>query len=279
MPAAVLAFSFVPLLADAGVGAPFLFHGLWRAGLAAGGLVFLAGFYPEPAFRLRSWSTLFRRSFRPSAFLCFIGSFQFLLFTLSLRAGVDASLAAVLLEAWPLLAIIVAGRLFRSEGRYGRSLLFPLLLAACLWLLSPLAGWQLFGADGFSFPGSLWGIGLAFSASLAGVLESSFNLRWGADAARTQTGSGDEIFFCVAGLTAVAALSAPVHLGLSLLAGEPGISFSRGLAGLLGGLAVQAAGSILYRIALLRTRRLETISLGYLIPFLSLLWLAVLPVP
>ena len=287
---AVGGFSVIPLVIGLGDGRenPLLFNAGWRFGVLLGCLSFLS-FGNLPLLRnLEVWKLLWRRMFSWAMLFVIFGSFQFALFTWSTRF-IDISVAAVLLETWPILLILLTGRLFRSERRFDgtSSNVFGFVIAGLLGFVfvtvSHSAGPEVFsGFGGVSLIGLAAGVLLAVSAAGAGALEAAFNLRWGVDSSRELVSSagGDrdyqslDLFFVVLALAVASAVSFPIHVVVGLVGGE--MITGRGLAiAVLGGGFVQALSSIVYRMAALKTSNLGINALGYAIPVLSLIWLAI----
>ena len=287
---AVGGFSVIPLVIGLGEGRenPLLFNAGWRFGVLLGCLSFLSFGNLPLLCNLEVWKLLWRRMFSWAMLFVIFGSFQFALFTWSTRF-IDISVAAVLLETWPILLILLTGRLFRSERRFDgtSSNVFGFVIAGLLGFVfvtvSHSAGPELFsGFGGVSLIGLAAGVLLAVSAAGAGALEAAFNLRWGVDSSRELVSSagGDrdykslDLFFVVLALAAASAVSFPIHVAAGLVGGE--MITGRGLVvAVLGGGFVQALSSIVYRMAALKTSNLGINALGYAIPVLSLIWLAV----
>ena len=215
-----------------------------------------------------------------------VGSFQFVLFTWSTRF-IDISMAAVLLETWPILLIVLTGRLFRRERRFdGTSsnvLGFVVVgLAGFVFVTaSQSADLELLVApEGLSLAGLALGVLLAMLAAGTGALEAAFNLRWGVDSSRefsihtgvSQRDGELDLFFVIIAFAIASAVSFPVHVVAGFLVGEA-IDGQGLVIGIIGGGFVQAFSSIFYRKAALSTDNLGINALGYAIPILSLMWL------
>ena len=287
---AVGGFSVIPLVIGLGDGRenPLLFNAGWRFGVLLGCLSFLS-FGNLPLLRdLEVWKLLWRRMFSWAMFFVIVGGFQFALFTWSTRF-IDISVAAVLLETWPILLILLTGRLFRREGRFGgtSSNVFGFVVAGLVGFVFVTASHSadpelLSGFGGVSLIGLVPGVLFAVSAAGAGALEAAFNLRWGVDSSRELVSSARgvrdyqslDLFFVVLALAVASAVSFPIHAAAGLIGGETITGWSLAIA-VLGGGFVQALSSIVYRMAALKTSNLGINALGYAIPVLSLIWLAI----
>ena len=116
---AVGGFSLIPLVVGWGDGRenPLLFNAGWRAGVVLGCLFFLLSGNMALTRSRAVWRHVRQRTLGWPMLFVVVGSFQFALFTWSTRF-MDISMAAVLLETWPILLIVLTGRLFRRERRF-----------------------------------------------------------------------------------------------------------------------------------------------------------------
>ena len=290
MLAAVMGFSFIPVVIGVGTGAenPFLFNMGWRLGVLAGCLSFLGFRYRPLLFDRRIAALSWRRIFTRPMLLVIFGSFQFAIFTWSTRF-IDISLAAVLLETWPIILIVLTARLFRTDNRFRRTsrTVYLLVIIGFIGFVFAMAS----QSTGFTPTMNLEntaiitivvGTVLAIAAAGAGAVEAAFNFRWGSDLSRELLGTGRieqeerqiDLFFVVVAFAIGSAVSAPMHAAAGLLTGES-ITVSVFITAIVVGGFVQAISSIFYRVAILRTDNLGINALGYTIPVFSLLWLAI----
>ena len=285
---AVGGFSLIPLVVGWGDGRenPFLFNAGWRAGVVLGCLfVLLSGNMGLTRSRA-VWRYVWQRMPCWPMLFVVVGSFQFALFTWSTRF-IDISMAAVFLETWPILLIVLTGRLFRRERRFdGTSsnvLVFVVVgLAGFVFVTASQSADLEFlvGPEGLSLAGLALGVFLAMLAAGTGALEAAFNLRWGVDSSRefsTHTAvsprDGElDLFFVIVAFAIASAVSFPVHVVAGFLVGEA-IDGQGLVIGVIGGGFVQVFSSIFYRKAVLSTDNLGINALGYAIPILSLMWL------
>ena len=232
------------------------------------------------------WRYVWQRTLGWPMLFVVVGSFQFALFTWSTRF-IDISMAAVLLETWPILLIVLTGRLFRRERRFdgtsSKVLGFVVVgLAGFVFVTaSQSADLELLvGPLGLSLAGLALGVLLAMLAAGTGALEVAFNLRWGVDSSRefsrptgvSQRDGEFDLFFVVIAFAIASAVSFPVHVVAGFLVGEE-IDGQGLVIGVIGGGFVQAFSSIFYRKAALSTDNLGINAMGYAIPLLSLMWL------
>ena len=234
------------------------------------------------------WGLIRRRMFSWAMLFVILGSFQFALFTWSTRF-IDISVASILLETWPILIIVLTGQLFRREGRFDRTSrgVFGFVIVGLVGFAF-VTGSQsadfadLFGREGMALISLAPGVLLAMLAAGAGALEAAFNLRWGVDSGRelsihesdAQRGGELDLFFVVIAFAIANAISFPIHVAAGFLTGEAIIG--EGLViSVVGGGLVQAFSSLVYRVAILKTNNLGINALGYAVPVLSLVWLAI----
>ena len=287
---AVIGFSLIPLVVARGDGAsnPFVFNAGWRFGVVLGCILILAIGYRPQLLNRQIWGVIKGRIFSWTILFTFLGSFQFALFTISARY-IDISIAAVLLETWPILSILLTKKLFEGEKRFDRTSVATILLAALGFVgflfvaasqyVNLEALIQLDGITKFTF---ILGIGLALSAAVAGAVESASNFRWGTAASKeslvikgipSKTDSLD-LFFVILAFAFVSVISAPVHFVSGIVSGET-VVFKALAVAIIGGGIFQAFSSVAYRVAILKTDDLGINALGYAISILSLVWLAI----
>ena len=289
MLAAVGGFSVIPLVIGWGDGReyPLLFNAGWRFGVVLGCLFFLLCGNVRFLLDRRIWRLVRLRVLSWAMLLVVIGSFQFALFTWSTQF-IDISMAAVLLETWPILLIVLTGRLFRNERRFDgtSSNVFGFAIVGLVGFAFVTASQSPHVAEfvvlkGVSVISLALGVLLVVLAAGAGALEAAFNLRWGVDSAcELSAYMGDskksdalDLFFVVIAFAIASTVSFPIHVAAGFLRGET--ITGEGLAiSVLGGGFIQALSSITYRVAILKTSDLGINALGYATPVFSLAWLA-----
>ena len=289
MLAAVVGFSFIPLVIDIGGGAqsPFLFNTAWRLGVVAGCLCFLGIGHWSLLFDRQIAALSWRRIFSWTMLFAVFGNFQFAIFTWSTRF-IDIALAAVLLETWPIFLILLTGWLFKVDNRFRRPdyTVYILVAMGFVGFVFAVASQStslmtLWSVNNLSILTVAIGAVLAVFAAWAGALEAAFNFRWGSSLSQELVILGRlekvnprvDLFSVVFAFAIASTISTPIHAAAGLLTGE---SITLGVfmtAVGIGGF-VQAMSSISYRASILRTDNLGINAMGYAIPILSLFWLA-----
>ena len=256
MMAAVLGFSFVPLVIVGGGGgdSPFLTNLLLRVGLVAGYFAYLAGFCRSLVRSPEFWSSgacrilMLRRrcNWRRISYLAIIlavvGNFDVALFGLSTKFT-DVSVIAVLFETWPIFYILITVRILNArvlghvgegDGPVGTNRwhsIFILVFIAFAGLV------LVFGSQG-QRPGMggvahLFGwdqtpaVAVVLCAALLGSFPA-FSFRWGIDLSRElshlfpeEGDSGSLRLCCITVATMMANLvSMPFSIGIGVLSGE-----------------------------------------------------------
>ncbi len=285
MLAAVSAWSLVPLLLARGGGLenPFLFNTAWRTGVALSAL-WVAWLFFRPAFLNCSlWRAVRPRLAHPGLPMGVLNSLQYAVFAWSLRY-VDVSIAAVLLESWPILLVIFLYRLMPGDfpRRRLRDLLPMLALGfagAVLVVASRPGGLR--PGNGLSLELAA-GVFLAVLASVLGALDA-FTFRWGRDLAgdlldgREEFSGFDRTGLTLLGSVVAYSLASLPGAALSCVVGlARGEFLTPGMVawGMAGGLTLQGVGNFLFRRANLDTANPGVNALGYLTPALSLMVLA-----
>lgn len=282
---AVLFFSFMPLVfARSGAAeSPFLFNAIWRLGVALGCLIVLLSFYRAVLLNRAVRLTIVKSVVSWAMFWSIFSTINQGLFSWSLRF-IDVSIATVLWEMWPILLIALMSRLFPLGG-YRKNIIgiFPFLAVAAIGL-----GFAVLSQTGeFSFGGGTWldlgkGVALVLLAALA-VSFSAFTFRWGQDLADKipqgalvvgRSKGSLALFGTIAGYTVASVFGAVLTAGIGFVGGET-ISVDTLLAGFAGGLVLLTAADILFRKANLTTDNLGVNALGFAIPVVGLVWLAI----
>ena len=282
---AVLFFSFVPLVfARSGAAeSPFLFNAIWRLGVTLGCLIVLLVFYRAALLNRAVQLTIVKNVVSWGMFWSVFSVMNQSLFALSLRF-IDVSIATVLWEMWPILLIALMARLFPLGG-YRKNIIdiFPFLAVAAIGL-----GFAVLSQTGeFSFGDGnrldlVKGVALVLLAALA-VSLTAYTFQWGQDLADKMPqgevvgghSNGSLVLFgTIAGYTIASVFSAVLTAGIGFVGGET-ISVDTLLAGFAGGLVLLTVADILFRKANLTTNNLGVNALGFTIPVVSLLWLAI----
>ena len=305
----VICFSFWAITIDASGGniSPFYFNAFWSIGVVAGCIVFLIKNYHPILFNSSAIRSA-RKMAISWAMLWAIGnSTAVTLFTLSTKF-IDVSIAAVLLETWPIIFILSMSTSFHQRRRYRKNLHSILPLAAIALLgfafvtISETGGLRV-GGD--SSTDLILGISLVVLAAVFSGIGASSVFNWGveladklpSEAKKGRTNTSLVFFGTVLGFGVSYVVAAAINLILAVsplnqLVGIPinetmglGITINLGdtlalripiiIVGIFCGLVFDAGGSILLRASNLTTDNLGINALGYGIPIFSLVWLAI----
>ena len=287
MLAAVLAWSIVPLVfaRSGGIESPFLFNAAWRLGIAVSGLLIFWVFFRPIILNRLVWTTIRRHLLRWAMLLAVLNSFQYALFSWATRF-IDVSIAAVLLELWPIMVILFMARLLTAQRGYRKNItsILPLLAVAFAGLgfvvASQAGGFQIGGNSASTM---IKGFSLALAAAIVGALDA-VTFRWGQDVAdQLQKDGMIADTFDLGNLTlfgsivAYAITSIPgtvISSGIGIARGET-ISLGVVVIGVAGGVILHGTGNFLFRRANLNTTNLGVNALGYLTPAISLILLAI----
>ena len=285
MVAAVVSWSTIPAIFKLanGSGSPFLFTSIWLAAEA-----FVLG----AALAMSRHKLLLRPEVAGSVISMFgtrlmMGSFAgqmgFPLFALGLVL-VDASIAAVLYETWPIFLMLFMSLLFRNEGRYraipngavifsGLSLCgIALVVASQSATHNPLLR---FG-EGFSGTWTLAGAGLVMAASLLWAVHGACTIRMGATLAKRhahlENSETGEIVFSMAVTGIVMTVASLALCAIGVMMSETISMRQVGFAMVAGGL-IDSLGGAAFRMANLKTRNLGLNAVSYATPLVALAWL------
>ena len=263
------------------VGNPFLFNSAWLLGMIIGSVLYLSIFHNSMLFDLEVLRFAIKRCRSWYILIAIFGSFYYAFYVWSIEY-IDVSITTILTETWPVFFILTMSLL--DKRSYQQNILFLLPLMALTF-----AGFIFITASqtgGFSFASASFanlvnGSVLALLAALADTSDSA-HFRWGRDFADTvpvSTSKGiDPISLVLFGVVAGSVISSlfgilfNVAIGVSL--GET-VTLNMVIAGVVGGLAIDTAATILFRKSNLITDNLGVNALGYLIPAISLAWLAI----
>ena len=278
----VAGYSLYPVIVVlAGTDAPFLFNAGARFGL----MVFNAALLPIIWWRLLTdpvvWSIIRRRLVSWSILFTAAGHFPYGLLALSMRL-VDASVAAIAVEFWPVFAMaigtLVLGDSYRGLGsRWG---LVAVCLVGLVWVVASETGhgfWEFgFGVEFWRLAG---GVLLALAAAFVlGMMV--FSWRWGQDVSAeigevtsVNLGGGWSVdLFCVTVAVLIAnVIALPVGLVVGFALGESAQLDGRfALIAVVGGALNAGVSNLCWRAANYYSRDFVVNALSYLSPAVSL---------
>ena len=288
MAGVVIAYSLIPLIVLAGAGdGPYLFNAFWRLGVLAGCAAILVALHRDALRMLGGgggWRRILQSARSPLLWLSALNGFDYALLAWA-SSYIDMAAAAVLFEYWPMAFVLLMAALSADrKGRLGRALrtAVPMLLLAVPGV-ALVALSQIHDGPADDLEWRQVGVGAAL-AVLGGTASAcaAFSFRWAPvlqDRLSTLPGAPPAArlgLFCL--ITAFMfgnLLALPLTIAIGGATGET-LSWSHIYWGLLGGAAVQAVGSVLFRAANAATNRLSINALYYLTPCLTLAWLATL---
>ena len=275
---AALGYSAVPLFAAWGDGgsSPFIFAAAWRIGLASGGFLFLLAFRSRLTLSGRVWRLAGRRTLSLPMLIWTVSYVNIALYALAIRF-VDVAVAAALYETWPMMLVLITGKIFRGEERYLRIDLASWLLLATAFVGAALAvasqsGGFLFDASALA-SGAFLALGAGFLSALSAFgIKLAVNLA--SDLVKEELGKKEplELFSAVLGMSICNLINMPIIAFAGFALGES-LSWTAILFGFAGGLAAGAVPAIFWRKANLIARDLTLNVMLYLTPALSLFWL------
>ena len=304
-----VSYSFAPLLISGGRASvsPFFFNAFWDVGLTLGCFGYLILFFRRDLFRL-SQVRIIAQSSISFPILWGIGNgLDYTLFTFSTRL-VDVSIAVVLLETWPIFLILALAIAFRSGKRYRENLTFTVslaftALAGFLFVVLSQSGGLNVGES--SILEILGGAILAILAAAISGFGAGYVFSWGVGLARKMrpntvcesdagplelmgTVMGYGLSHWVAAVLLFMLGISPLNSALSGISlGETAnitrmveigtvlqVEFPVILVALIGGLTSHTGGAVFLRLSNLTTDNLGINVLAYLIPVISLVWLA-----
>ena len=297
----VLFFSLIPIVVALGTNgdSPFLFNAFWRAGIIATCVAFLLGCYRSTlAFCWRNrrqpqFRRLIRRRFCSAMlWLAVLNGMDYALLALSIRF-IDITAAAVLFEFWPIIFVLLMAYLERKGGRRRKipvtiyPLLFLVLTGVVLVTLSQVHE----GESLLQFSRTEVWIGAilallgggasactAYSFRWASELESDLEGAFPDEWREIKDGGADfpiSIFYVMVAFVVTNFFSIFATGGIGVALDET-LTWRHVAYGLFGGAVVQAAGSILFRVANVKTENLGVNAIYYLTPCLTLAWLVLL---
>lgn len=206
------------------------------------------------------------------------GVFTFPLFVLASRY-IDIVAVVILYEIWPLFMVLMAGRLFRNEGRYNKFSLELVLMfgIAFVGLILITISQTPVGEYLFDEPDSIViGTILALLAAVINALGPAFDLRHGVTIhqriLKTTGHHAGELNTTLLSLLFRRSVASIITLLLALLLGES-LSTDLLIAGALTGILVVGVANIGMTQANLLTTHLGVNAISYILPVLSILWL------
>ena len=219
-----------------------------------------------------------------------VGYGGFFLFALGL-SFVDVSIAAILLETWPLFLIILVAFLFKDSRRYVRlsfsTLIFVFLslFGVAFVILSHNDAPQPILAilaikDDFADPRTLLGVLLVLGAAVftatKGVTFKMGNLLAKKHAHKKDKRTEEIVFALV--MTCIGKIIASTVLCVIGLAVSETISLHQLSYALMNGVVVTSFGTVAFRAANLKTKDLGVNALSYATPLITLMWLWMLSI-
>ena len=275
---ATLGFSVVPVLvALGGSESPFWFFVGWRISALSVCAAIPLIFWRAALFSAATRSLVWRSLFTPPMLLWILNYFDTSLFALSVRFA-NVAVNAVLYETWPIVFVLLVGRLFKSESRWQKITVrrFALFLASFVGAVLVITSQPVGEDNDCSVLSVAVGVSLALAAASLTCL-NAFGFRWTADfvallSARIEERRSLEMFSTVLGLAVINAVSLPANAAIAIASGEV-LALTPIMLGAMGGLLVGAASVIFWRWGNLISDRLELNAVIYLTPALSLIWL------
>ena len=280
MVVAVVLFSALPITFSIGgaSNAPFLFVALMELSAFISSVIYLFREYKKKTNQA-TLKIILNNLRHPAIFLGVFGLFTYVLFAFALRY-VDEAVAAVLIGTSHIFTVILMARLFDEEERYAK-------FTTQKWFLFAVAlvgvGFVIFSQSSsidnavgelFTFA-ALGGVGLLLVAAFLAAIGLPANQLWGSYVSR-KVNDDDEIFYTVVASSIGLAIGVFVLIVIGLSSGEniQSIGGVGVLSAITYGLLGHGVGHIFFRIANARTTNLGINALFYLIPAVSLIWLA-----
>ena len=286
---AAVSFSLYPLFYKLGRAEDsiLLFTGLWFAGTGTGiGLAVTAVMSRHPLPR-GSLAGVAAQCKSVLMLVSVAGVCGFAMFTTGLLF-VDASVAAVLYETWPVLLILLMPRLFPArDGKAARFHPVSWFTSACIVMAvagvvmvvlshgSITSTWEV-SYHPLGVASALVGAVLALGAGVGQAAQTAATLKMGASLAlaharRDERGSNEVMFTAV--VVSLCHVAGGVLLCLAGLAVSETIAWSQVPYIIVGGFVITPVGSIAFRLANLKTRHLGVNAIAFTAPVLALLWL------
>ena len=278
----VLCYSLVPALMAGfgGLASPFLFNGVYRVGGFAGGTLALWFMRKSLPPLGQVFLLLLRESARLRILLVLVPYLSFSVFAWS-SALADVAIASVLLEVWPVFFVLFMSRLPGVRERYVR--VDPRCLIFLLGCSLGVGLVVVSGAGGsLSWDLRFWlGVALGLGAALMAAA-TAYNYRWAfsVSASLGMPHGGGVLPGLVLAFSLGSLLSSALNFLLWGVSGFHGLGAGSGVsllaAAFLGGLVLDAGGTVLNRRANLSSASLMVNSVGYLTPVFALCWIFLL---
>ena len=281
-----LCYSIVPLLlvTFSGEDFPFFFNATYRIGGTIGGIIVVCWVYRALSLGMQDLKTIGSHLRRKDIFIVITPYFSYTAFAWS-ASLVDVAITTIMLEIWPVLFIIFTARLLEKENRFRPTSATQLTLVLLGFLgfgfvvLSQVNGLELSG--GSVFWGTILAILAAFMASA-----TAYNYRWAFNLKNELSsveieGEGDNVllFFCLMLAFTIGSFTSAIanlFLGIAFeTSGEfPSWNWLEILGiVVIGGILLDAGGTIFNRTAHLKTSNLGINAIGYGTPVFALGWL------
>ena len=281
---AILCYSITPIFFHVGEAhqAPVAFNAVRLLGAAIGMILFLLVFYHKEMFDIQIWRAVWKHLWRWSMLGIIVGVFNNAVYAWSLK-HIDISISIIVYESWTILMIILMGRMFKGENRYGyikpSGWAFALVGYAGLGLviLSQSGEADVKGTGNYFW----FGLAAALFAAGMGALLNACSIRWGVTVRKyyyPQENDDEnkrlELFFGMMGLIIAGIPNMIIavtwgHLGLH----HEKVEADNMMVAFLYGLLIMVVARVFYKKANLRTTNLQINALFYVLPMLSLVWL------
>ena len=277
--------SLFPLLVVFGAGeSPFLFNAGWSLGIALGCAAILALAFPR-LLADKNVRAALRRKTLSLPMILWMSNWLWIAFYAWSTQYVNVAVSAALYETWPIALVLLVGALFSANDRYAKlnpkslGVFAVAAVGASLTIASEAGGFDAMLGD-FNALRLTKGASLTFAAVGLSAM-SAFGFKWTADLAldlakmseaRERSPARLELFSTLVGITVCNVAVFPVLYAVSTILGETR-SASALAYGTAGAFFVGAAGTVLWRMAILTAVNLEVNAINYLTTPLSLLWL------
>ena len=302
----VATFSAFPVLFELGDAekSPFLFAGIQQIsagiGLGSAMLLFQRTLPAGMKFQFKAAAARIVTSRNKTGLMLasLIGSSEFVLLSLGL-ALVDVSVAAILLETWPLFFVLIMAVLFSDKDKAGQRYT-PISAGTLLFILLAFAGVVLVVlshndtplsllAAGYYFTDirSLLGAFLVLAAAIGGASRAACTLKLGVLLAKNrlrketreerETRGNREIVFATVLTCICMAVAGVVFCAIGMAVSES-VSTRQLSCAILTGLFVHSIGLLALRAANLTTDDLGVNTIGFVTPLVALIWLWMLSI-
>ena len=286
----VLLFSLGPVFITWGEGhkAPFTYNAVSTLFEGIGISIYLIVHYRAQLFDRAIWRIIWRNWRRWSLLGVGLSTLNYAMFGWSLKY-IDVSVATVLHETWPLLMILLTGKIFQSEGRYENIGTFGWV---CILMGFTGLGFVILSQTTdvsfaketiplfYFFLGALLAL---VSAGLA-AMHGGCSIRWGAtvlndvpDHKQKEASKDLTMLFVLVAIVFAGIPSVIISIALGAWGGHNEIvEFDNMAIAASLGFFVWLPGLIFFRAANLITTKLEINAMAYATPIFTLAWLAIL---